>query len=402
MVDVRSDEETGAFALEESKWSPDLRAIPVPGIRRMINRAAELEDVVHLSIGQPNFETPHHIIKAHIEALLAGQTGYTMDAGLPELLTALATFYSQRYDRELTEDNFLITTGATEAIYLALTATAAPGREFIVIEPAFPLYAPLIRMHGGTVKTITTRADKGHQIDPREVVDAIGMNTFGIILNSPNNPTGAVYPHRTVEHIVREAAYRGIHVFSDEVYNNLVFDHKKYPTVLRNVSDLDHVMVMSSFSKTFSMAGLRIGWIVSSEGSIRKLRRYHMFTTTVANTPGQWAGVAAINGGRECVKEMVKGYRKRRDRVLELLARIPNLKTYKPQGAFYVFPELPPHVEGDALCMRMLEEIGVCTVPGSAFGDTCRNAFRISYSTSMENIEEAFERLIPWMEKQEF
>lgn len=386
----------------EPMWTPALQAIPMPGIRRMINTAAAMDDVIHLSIGQPNFPAPPHVIEAHIDALRNGQTGYTMDAGLPELLSALARYYGERYNRPLTEDNILVTTGATEAMYLALSATAAPGRQFIVTDPTFLLYAPLIRMNGGELRYIPTRAENGHQIDPQEVLDAIGMRTFGIILNSPGNPTGAVYPRETVEAIVQEAAYRGIYVYSDEVYDHLVFNQEDYPSAIRCTADLDHVMAVSSFSKTFSMAGLRIGWIISSQGVIQKLRRYHMFTTTVANTPAQWAGVAALNGDRTCVREMVEEYRRRRDRVVELVQQTPYLSAYRPEGAFYIFPSLPPHVNGSEVAMRMLEELRVCTVPGDAFGEGCANAIRISYSASMDNIEAAFERMIPWFGSQSF
>ncbi|MDN5850463.1 MAG: aminotransferase class I/II-fold pyridoxal phosphate-dependent enzyme [Nitrococcus sp.] len=383
-------------------FSPSLQAIPMPGIRRMINTAAKMENVIHLSIGQPDFPTPRHIIDAHIEALEAGQTGYTLDAGLPELLSALREYYSARYERDLTEDNFIVTTGATEAMYLALSATAAPGRQFIVTDPTFVLYAPLIRMNGGEVKVIPTRAEHGHQLDPQEVIDAIGMRTFAIVLNSPSNPTGTVYPRETVEAIVQEAAYRGIYVFSDEVYDHLLLDDMEYPSVIRCTSDLDHIMSISSFSKTFSMAGMRIGWIISSQGAIKKLRRYHMFTTTVANTPAQWAGVAALRGDRSCVDQMVAEYRRRRDRVVHLVSETPYLTGYWPQGAFYIFPSLPPRTDGSLLALRLLEETGVCVIPGDAFGDTCSNAIRISYSNSLEHIEQAFERIIPWMARQRF
>ncbi|HKJ95121.1 MAG TPA: aminotransferase class I/II-fold pyridoxal phosphate-dependent enzyme [Gammaproteobacteria bacterium] len=381
-------------------FSPSLQAIPMPGIRRMINMAAGLDDVIHLSIGQPDFPTPEHIIEAHVDALRAGQTGYTMDAGLPELLSALRDYYSERYGRELSEENFLVTTGATEAMYLALTATAAPGRQFIVTDPTFVLYAPLIRMNGGEVKIIPTRPEHGHQIDPQEVIDAIGMRTFAIVLNSPSNPSGTVYPRETMEAIVQEAAYRGIYVFADEVYDHLVLDDMEFPSVISCTSDLDHVMSISSFSKTFSMAGLRVGWLISSQGAIKKLRRYHMFTTTVANTPAQWAGVTALRGDRSCVDEMVAEYRRRRDRVVQLVGETPYLTGYWPQGAFYIFPSLPPRTDATELALRMLQEIGVCVIPGDAFGDTCSNAIRISYSNSMDKIEEAFERMIPWLEKQ--
>ena len=388
--------------IEDATWSPSLRAIPVAGIRRMVNMAAEMEDVIHLSIGQPNFPTPDHIVQAHIDALRAGHTGYTMDAGLPELLTALADYYSERNGRTITEDNILVTTGATEAMYLALTATSAPGREFIVSDPTFLLYAPLIRLNGGEVKYVPTRAEAGHQLDPQEVIDAMGPNTYGVVLNSPSTPTGTIYPRETIEAICEECAYRGIYVFSDEVYDHLILDDMEYPSVLRHAVDLDNIMVVSSFSKTFSMAGLRIGWIISSQGAIKKLRRYHMFTTTVANTPAQWAGVAALKGDRTCITDMVSDYAARRDRLVQLIADTPHMTGYWPQGAFYMFPSLPEHVNANTVALNMLRETGVCTVPGDAFGESCINSLRISYSTSMDKIEEAFDRIIPWMAKQRF
>jgi aminotransferase len=394
--------DTDFYETEDPIWNPALLTIPVPGIRRMVNMAATMEDVIHLSIGQPDLKPPEHVVEAAVDALRAGQTGYTMDAGLPELLEALAEYYSERYNRPLVPENIMITTGATEALYLALTATSAPGREFIVPEPSFMLYAPLIRMNGGVVKSIPTHAENQHQLDPQEVIDAIGPNTYAIVLNSPSNPTGTIYPRDTVEAIVQEAAYRGVYVISDEVYDHLVYDGKEYPSVLSCCSDLDHVMVISSFSKTFSMAGMRIGWLMASQGAIKKLRRYHMFTTTVANTPCQWAGVAALRGERTFIDNMLVEYQRRRDRLVELVKATPHLTGYRPDGAFYLFPSLPEGVNGGNVALKLLRETGVCTVAGETFGDTCSNALRISYSTSLDQIEAAFERIIPWMEKQDW
>ncbi|MBN8432288.1 pyridoxal phosphate-dependent aminotransferase [Microbulbifer salipaludis] len=390
------------YESEDPVWNPALLTIPVPGIRKMVNMAATMEDVIHLSIGQPDAPTPPHVVQATVDALNAGQTGYTMDAGLPELLDALADYYGERSGRTLSPENILITTGATEAVYLALTAVSAPGREFIVPDPSFMLYAPLIRMNGGEVKYIPTRAENNHQLDPQEVIDAIDTNTHAIILNSPSNPTGTVYPRETVETIVQEAAYRGIYVISDEVYDHLIYDDRDYASVLSCCSDLDHVMVMSSFSKTFSMAGMRVGWLIASQGAIRKLRRYHMFTTTVANTPCQWGGVAALRGDRRFVTDVVNTYKKRRDRLVELVDQTPYLEGYIPEGAFYMFPALPEGVNGNNVALRLLRETGVCTIAGDTFGESSRNALRFSYATSIENIERAFERIIPWMEKQDF
>ncbi|WP_116364669.1 pyridoxal phosphate-dependent aminotransferase [Parahaliea mediterranea] len=397
-----SDLDIDFYESEDPVWNPALLTIPMPGIRKMVNLATTMDDVVHLSIGQPDLPAPQHVVDATVEALQAGQTGYTLDAGLPELLEALADYYSARYSRPLTADNILVTTGATEAIYLALTSTSSAGREFIIPDPSFMLYAPLVRMNGGTVKTVPTRAENNHQLDPQDVIDAIDMNTCAIVLNSPSNPTGTLYPRETIEAIVEEAAYRGVYVISDEVYDHLVYDGKTYPSVLSCCSDLDHVMVISSFSKTFSMAGMRVGWLIASQGAIKKLRRYHMFTTTVANTPCQWAGVAALRGERDFVDNMLDIYTRRRDRVVELVEQTPFLEGYKPEGAFYLFPALPEGINGNNVALRLLKETGVCTIPGQTFGDACGNALRISYSTSIEQIEEGFRRLIPWMERQDF
>jgi aminotransferase len=390
------------YESEDPIWNPAMMAIPVPGIRKMVNMAASMKDVIHLSIGQPDLPAPDNVVQAAVDALKAGQTGYTMDAGLPELLESLALYYGNRYQRTLTADNIMITTGATEAIYLALTAVSAPGRHFIVPDPAFMLYAPLIRMNGGEITEITTRAENQHQLDPQEVIDAMQPNTYGIVLNSPSNPTGTVYPRETMEAILQEAAYRGIQVISDEVYDHLIYDGKDYPSALSCSTDLDNLMVVSSFSKTYSMAGMRIGWITASQAAIKRLRRYHMFTTTVANTPCQWAGVAALHGGNGFIASMLAEYTKRRDRLVELIEQTPHLTGYKPEGAFYVFPSLPDGVNGTNVALRLLKETGVCTIPGETFGHSCSNALRLSYSTSLRNIEEAFKRIIPWMEKQDF
>ena len=157
-------------------------------------------------------------------------------------------------------------------------------------------------------------------------------------------------------------------------------------------------MCISSFSKTYSMAGLRVGWVISSQAAIKKLRRYHMFTTSVANTPAQYAGVAALNGDQSCVDDMVSIYRERRDRIVQLVHDTPHLTGYRPSGAFYIYPSLPRHVDASDLALRMLEETGVCVVPGDAFGGS--QALRFSFSNSMEQIEEAFRRIQPWMERQ--
>ena len=246
-------------------------------------------------------------------------------------------------------------------------------------------------------------AESNHQLDPQDVIDAISANTCAIVLNSPSNPTGTLYPRETIEAIVQEAAYRGVYVISDEVYDHLVYDDKTYPSVLSCCSDLDHVMVISSFSKTFSMAGMRVGWLIASQGAIKKLRRYHMFTTTVAEY------ALPVGGGwRLCVASVISSTICCRSTRSVGIAwwnwsdRLRFLRATSRKGPSTCFPRCPRASTAITWALRLLKETGVCTIPGETFGPSCSNALRISYSTSIAQIEEAFRRLIPWMERQDF
>ena len=259
-----------------------------------------------------------------------------------------------------------------------------------------------VRLLGGQPVFYELERHDGYLPDPDRIASLVTPRTKALFLNTPNNPTGAVLPPERIEAILSVTSERGVWVISDEVYDHLVYDGKEYPSVLSCCSDLDHVMVISSFSKTFSMAGMRIGWLMASQGAIKKLRRYHMFTTTVANTPCQWAGVAALRGERTFIDNMLVEYQRRRDRLVDLVKATPHLTGYRPDGAFYLFPSLPEGVNGGNVALKLLRETGVCTVAGETFGDSCSNALRISYSTSLDQIEAAFERIIPWMEKQDW
>jgi aminotransferase len=371
--------------------------LPLSGIRRMFNLAATMKDVIHLSIGQPDFPTPAPIVEAHVKALREDKTHYTMDAGLPELLEALAAYYGARYGRPLTPENFLETTGGSEAIYLAITSLAAPGREVIVIEPSFVLFQPLAGMMGAAIRRIVTRADRGYQVDPEEVIAAMGRRRLN--LNSPDNPTGTVYPREAIgsdrgrgrRTRSRRDQRRGVRPAGAR--------WREYPSVLGWLPTSRAHRRQQRRPIRCRGCGRRV---VSGNKNIETLRRYHMFTTTVGNTPAQWAAAAAVQGDQSAVDAMVSEYRKRRDRIVDLVAATPHLTGYRPEGAFYIMPSLPAGTDGTDVALRLLSETGVCTIPGSTFGDSCRNALRISYATSLDRIEAAFERMIPWFEKQSF
>jgi aminotransferase len=383
------------------RWHPALESLPFSPIRIMFNAAAELSDVAHLSIGQPDFPTPPHIIEAHAKALRDGQTRYALDAGLPALREAIAEFYSNLYGIQLNAENVLITTGCCQALYMALTTAVMPGKEIIIAEPYFTL-AHIPKLVGAIPRYIQTSVRNGYQLDADAVVEAMNENTCAIMLLSPGNPTGTVLPRETVQRICDAAAKRNITVISDEVYDRLILDDIDYPSALKCSPSLDNTIVASSFSKSYSMAGLRLGWAISSKANIVNLQRLHMFISTCENTATQYAGVAALKGDQGCVQQMVSEYRKRRDRVIELLDEIPQLTSYRPQGAFFIMPSLPEGADSTEIAMRMLREAKVCTIPGSAFGRSCSNALRISYATSMDVIETAFSRMKSWLATQSF
>jgi len=380
-------------------FNPSLAKLPFSPIRLMFNTASQMTGVLHLSIGQPDFGAPPHVIEAHIKALRDGKTRYELDAGLPALREAVADRYNQLYGIALKPTNVLITTGCCQAMYMAIHALVRPGMEVIVIEPVF-VFSHVIEQAGGVLRRVVTTAANGYQVDPAEVIAAMNDRTCAIMLNSPGNPTGAVYPKETIEPILREAERRGIAVISDEVYDRLVLDDVKYASALRHAPSLDSVVVTSSASKTYAVPGFRVGWIISSEANISALQRLHMFISTTENTATQYATVAALAGDQSCVTEMVNAYRARRDWIAGYLKGSPHFQSYSPGGAFFIMPSLPACRDSFEFAIRMLKETKVCVIPGGAFGQSCNNALRISFATDMATIQSAFQKMTQWLEKQ--
>ena len=380
-------------------WNSALEKLPFSPIRKMFNAAAEMEDVLHLSIGQPDFSGPPHVIEAHVRALHDGRTRYEMDAGLPALRQAVADRYNQLYKIDLQPTNVLITTGCCQAMFMTIHAITRPGMEVIVIEPVF-VFAHVIEQAGGILQRIVTTADNGYQVDPQQVIDAMNDNTCAIMLNSPGNPTGTVYPAETLQPILQQAQQRGIPVISDEVYDRLILDDMEYPTALTLAPSLENAFVASSISKSYALPGLRIGWVISDESNIVALQRMHMFISTTENTAAQHAAVEALQGDQSCVDQMVDAYRARRDRLVEIMDSTPFIRGYSPGGAFFVMPSLPECQDSFEFAMKMLREAKVCTIPGGAFGESCNNALRISFATDLDTIERSMERMIPWLETQ--
>ena len=295
----------------------------------------------------------------------------------------------------------MITTGCCQAKFIALTAAIRPGKEFVMIEPWFVL-GHIPGMVGGIPNIVVTTAENGYQPDPAEIIGRFSEKTAAVLLNSPSNPSGALYPESTMRTVCEAAEERGISVISDEVYDRIILEDEPYASALNCSPSLDHLLVCSSLSKSYAMSGLRLGWIISSKENIIDLQRYHMFISTTENTPTQWAAVAALRGDQGPVDEMVRAYRERRDVIMKWIEKAPHLTGYRPGGAFFIMPALPEGTDSFDVTFRMLEEARVCVVPGGAFGDSSNNALRMSFAASIETINDAFERMIPWLEKQSF
>ena len=372
--------------------------LPPSSIRMMFNEAAGKEDVVHLSIGQPDFSTPGPVIDAMVQALHDGKTRYALDSGVPEFREAIGGYYERTQGVQVYPEEILVTDGAVEAITLTLQAFISPGDEVILLEPAFVVYAPFIQMIGGVPVSVVTRVEDGYIPDPGEVEAAITPRTRMILVNSPCNPTGSTYPVEVLRELAAVARRHDLLLGSDEVYEQLVYDHEgNYPSMLTLEPDRDRLFVFHSLSKTYAMTGIRVGWVVTGHSNWRILQKLHTFTTTVANTPGQWAGIEALTGDQSFIPPMVSEYRERRNLALDLLRDIPHLSSYTPGGAFYIFPRYDLDVDADTFCLRLLEEARVCCIPGTGFGDSCRRAFRISYAVGPDTIREGLRRIRQWL-----
>ncbi len=372
--------------------------LPPSSIRMMFNEAAGKEDVVHLSIGQPDFSTPGPVIDAMVQALHDGKTRYALDSGVPEFREAIGGYYERTQGVQVHPEEILVTDGAVEAITLTLQAFISPGDEVILLEPAFVVYAPFIQMIGGVPVSVVTRVEDGYIPDPSAVEAAVTPRTRMILVNSPCNPTGSTYPVEVLRELAAVARRHGLLLGSDEVYEQLVYDHEgSYPSMLTLEPDRNRLFVFHSLSKTYAMTGIRVGWVVTGHSNWRLLQKLHTFTTTVANTPGQWAGIEALTGDQSFISPMVSEYRERRNLALDLLRDIPHLSSYTPGGAFYIFPRYDLDLDADTFCLRLLEEARVCCIPGTGFGDSCRRAFRISYAVGPDTIREGLWRIRQWL-----
>ncbi|UOQ43717.1 aminotransferase [Halobacillus salinarum] len=369
------------------------------GIRRFFDLAAQMEDVISLGVGEPDFVTPWNFIEHSFHSLEQGYTSYTENAGMIELRQEISQFLKQNYHVTYNpEDQVIVTVGASQAIDLALRAIVNPGDEVIVVEPSFVAYTPTVTLAGGTPVTIQTRAEDDFKLQPEQLEEAITPNTKAIILCNPNNPTGTYLNKKELEPLAAVIEKHDLLVLSDEIYAKLTYDDD-YTSFAALKSMQERTILISGFSKAFAMTGWRLGYAAGPAEIIAAMVKIHQYTMMCAPTMAQHAALEALKNGRQSVQDMMESYKQRRNFIVSSLNEI-GLSCPNPGGAFYTFPSIQATgLTSGEFAEQLLEEEQVAVVPGDVFGENGEGYIRCSYATSLHQLDEAMERMERFVRK---
>ncbi len=379
--------------------SQKVQQIQPSGIRKFFDIAAEMKDVISLTVGEPDFVTPQHIRDVAIESLQNGNTKYTSNSGMTELRSEIANYLDRRFATKYDPmKEVIVTVGGSEAIDNAIRACINPGDEVIIPLPAFVCYPPLVSLAGGVPVIINTTVDDKFKLTPEALKAAITPKTKMLILPYPNNPTGAIMTKEDLEPIAEILRDTNILVLSDEIYGELTYG-KNHCSIASLPGMWERTIVASGFSKAWAMTGWRMGYIAAPQPITAQILKLHQYAIMCAPTTSQYAAIEAIKNGDEDVKMMAEEYNRRRVAIIEGLRKI-GIECFEAEGAFYVFPNIGKFgLTSDEFCQRLLREEGVAIVPGTAFGECGEGFARISYAYSVEHIKKALEKMEKFVAK---
>ena len=370
-----------------------VRACERSSIRVMFDLAQSSNgDLVRLEVGEPDFDTPDHVIDAATTAAREGHTHYTSNAGLPALRRAIATTLDRDFSVAVDADDVLVTTGGMEALHLAVLSTVGPGEELLIPSPGWPNYWTQARLADGVPVEVPMSAETGFDLDPDRVVDAMGPDTAAVVLCRPSNPTGGVYDADAVRAVVEAAAAHDAYVVADEVYLRLTYDGD-FRGVAALVDDADHVLTVGSCSKSHAMTGWRVGWLAGSSTVIDEATKVRESTTACTSSVAQHAALAALTGPQEPFREMYAAFEERRDYVVDRVEALDGLDAPSPDGAFYAFLDVDLPGSSLDVAKHLLTEYGVVLAPGGGFGDAGEGRLRLSFANSLDRLEEGFDRI---------
>jgi len=363
----------------------------------VLARARELEgeghDVIHLEIGEPDFDTPRHVSEAAFAAVRAGHTHYCPSAGLPEFRSAIATELSRARGIEIPAERVLVGNGAKPFLFFMILAVCEPGDEVVIPDPSFPIYESAIRWAGATPVPMPLREERDYSLNPEELDGRLSERTKLVILNSPHNPTGGVIDAEDLDATAAMIARTRAWVLSDEVYSRLLYEGS-FASIASVPGMLERTVVLDGLSKTYAMTGWRCGYACVPERLVEPLTRFFVNSTSCVPPFIQHAGIAALQGPQTQVNEMLEEFRARRDLLIAGLNDLPGVSCRTPQGAFYAFPNVSAlPITAERLATRLLEEAGVAVLAGSAFGAAGAEHLRLSYANSRVNLTDALQRI---------
>lgn len=378
----------------------NVKDMPPSGIRKFFDIVNEMDDVISLGVGEPDFLTPWNITEAGIYSLEKGHTHYSSNAGFLELRQRISRYLKRRFNLEYDADNeILVTVGGSEGIDVALRALVGPGDEVLVPEPSFVAYKGCTSFTGATAKVLNLKAENDFKLNAEDLEKAITDKTKVVIIPFPNNPTGAIMTKEELRPIVNVLKNKDVIVISDEIYAELTYDR---PHV--SIASFDEIkektLVVNGFSKAYAMTGWRLGYLCGNSVLINQMKKIHQYALMCAPTTAQYAAIEALK--EHCdddIAKMAREYNRRR-RVLFDGFRKMGLECFEPKGAFYMFPCIKSlGISSDEFCERLLKEERVLVVPGNAFGECGEGYVRACYASSMENIMEAIKRMERFLNK---
>lgn len=368
------------------------------GAYAVLARAQELEaqgkKIIHLEIGEPDFPTPEQASAAGIRAIAGGKTKYNPPAGLPALREAIAYHAGNQRGLDLPPSSVIVGPGSKPGLFFPTLALVTPGDEVLYPDPGFPTYEAVIRVAGGIPIPVPLQEEKDFSFDLEAFNDRITKRTKLIILNSPANPTGGIIPPDDLQHIAEQAQKHNCWVISDEIYTRLVYDGVTAHSISEVDGMLERTVIVDGFSKTYSMTGWRLGYMIAPPKLAERLELLITHATGCTATFTQHAGIEALNGPQDFVLGMVAEYQRRRDRMLELVNAIPGIHARKPQGAFYMFPNIKAYgLCSKEIATRLIDEAGVAILAGTDFGSGGEGYIRLVYSVGMPVLEEGLARM---------
>jgi aspartate/methionine/tyrosine aminotransferase len=365
------------------EWAARARALEASG-----------RSIVHLELGEPDFDTPAHVRLAADRALEAGATHYAPYPGIPDLRRAIAEDAGRRRGIPIDPEQVFVTVGGKSVILYAMLALVEPGDEVLVPDPGYPIYASLARFLGARAVPLPTTGGPAWRLDIEELERHVGDRTRLLVLNSPSNPTGFVLGDQELEAVAEVARRHDLVVLADEIYSRITYDGATPRSIAALPGMAERTIILDGFSKTYAMTGWRLGYAIVPPELAPVFGALIINSVSCAPTFIQWAAIEALRGPQEPVAAMVAEFAARRDLVVEGLDRIRGIRCPRPAGAFYVFPDVAgTGLDGATFAERLLDEAGVCVLPGTAFGERAGTHVRLSYAASRSDLEEALRRI---------